>query len=200
MALTRLADRLRMILVLSETVEVARRYVALNIFDGVMIGLGGMLGFFLTGLAEIRVVVITTLAITSASAVSGFMGAFMSEQIEQEIRIRRLEAATLRRLRGSLHYSASLVSPLMIGLINSSSSALGILMVMAPYILASYGLMGLTLGAFLSLTTAMALFAALGYYMGRRIEKRIPLTILRTVGAGIAALLLILLIELVVPL
>ena len=189
-----------MILEVSETVEIARRYVALNVFDGVMIGLGSMLGFYLTGLDDGRIVIITTLAITSASAISGFMGAFMSERIEQEIRLRRLESATLRRLRGTLHHSASLVSPIMIGLINSGSSAIGILSVMTPYILAVYSVLDLTLGAILSFTTSMLLFVALGYYMGRRIGERLLTTILRTIGAGIAALLLILLIQFIVPL
>lgn len=187
---------LRTIMTISETSGIARRYFALNAFDGALIGLGAIFGFYISDVHDYRVVFLTMLAITIGSAISGFSGAFISEKLEQEARLKRLEEATLTDLRDSIHYTASLTSTLIVSLINGLSSMTAIFIVSAPYILSSYLSAGEVLGIVGSTVMFLVLLGFLGYFFGRELKMNTFSVVSRVLLVGVIVVAIYLLFEL----
>ena len=64
--------------------EIARRYFAMNAFDGVLTIIGVLMGNFMAGVQEPRIVVSTGLATCVAMGVSGLWGAYLTEAAERK--------------------------------------------------------------------------------------------------------------------
>lgn len=198
MSLQRLISTIRTMIELSGTSVIARRYLALNTFDGIMIGLGITLGYYFSGIADYRAALLSSLAIMLATAISGFTGAWISEKTEQEIRLKRIEEAVLHDLKGSLHHAASVAGPLIIAAINSASSVAGIAVVVAPYLISLAGHMAVQHAIIASFFSAMVLLIIVGYLLGRELGKRKAYIIARMVVASMLAASFVLLLEFII--
>jgi predicted membrane protein (TIGR00267 family) len=200
MVIGRLRQRIRTIMTLSETSGIARRYFALNAFDGALIGLGAIFGFYISDLHEYKVISLTILAIALGSAISGFSGAYISEKLEQEARLKRLEEAILTDLKDSIHYSASLTSTIIVSLINGLSSMMAILVVSSPYVLSSYVSSSEVVGMAGSMLTFLALLGLLGYFFGRELRISTLSVVSRVLLVGVIAVVIYLLFEVAIRL
>jgi predicted membrane protein (TIGR00267 family) len=200
MVIGRLRQRMRTIMTLSETSGIARRYFALNAFDGALIGLGAIFGFYISDMHEYRVISLTILAIALGSAISGFSGAYISEKLEQEARLKRLEEAILADLKDSIHYSASLTSTIIVSLINGLSSMMAILVVSSPYVLSSYVSSSEVVGMAGSMLTFLALLGLLGYFFGRELRISTLSVVSRVLLVGVIAVVIYLLFEVAIRL
>jgi len=200
MIIERLRQRIRTIMALSETSGIARRYFALNAFDGALIGLGAIFGFYISEMHEYRVVSLTILAIALGSAISGFSGAYISEKLEQEARLKRLEEAILTDLKNSIHYSASLTSTIIVSLVNGLSSLMAILAVSSPYVLSSYVSSSEVVGIIGSMLTFLALLGLLGYFFGRELRINTLSVVSRVLLVGVIAVVIYLLFEMAIRL
>jgi predicted membrane protein (TIGR00267 family) len=200
MVIGRLRQRIRTIMTLSETSGIARRYFALNAFDGALIGLGAIFGFYISDLHEYKVISLTILAIALGSAISGFSGAYISEKLEQEARLKRLEEAILTDLKDSIHYSASLTSTIIVSLINGLSSMMAILVVSSPYILSSYVSSSEVVGIVGSMLTFLALLGLLGYFFGRELRISTLSVVSSVLLVGVIAVVIYLLFEVAIRL
>ncbi len=197
MLLEKLVRRIRLIMSLTETSGIARRYFALNAFDGALIGLGAIFGFYISGMYDYRVVLLTIMAIAVGSAISGFSGAFISEKLEQEARVKRLEEAILTNLKDSIHYQASLTSSIIVSIINGVSSLISIFSVSAPYVICIYLSLSEVVGILSSITSFFAVLTILGYFFGRELKIRTISVVSRILLVGIVAIVIYFLIELV---
>ena len=200
MIIERLRQRIRTIMALSETSGIARRYFALNAFDGALIGLGAIFGFYISDMHEYRVISLTILAIALGSAISGFSGAYISEKLEQEARLKRLEEAILTDLKDSIHYSASLTSTIIVSLVNGLSSLMAILAVSSPYVLSSYVSSSEVVGIVGSMLTFLALLGLLGYFFGRELRINTLSVVSRVLLVGVIAVVIYLLFEMAIRL
>ena len=200
MVIERLRQRIRTIMALSETSGIARRYFALNAFDGALIGLGAIFGFYISDMHEYRVISLTMLAIALGSAISGFSGAFISEKLEQEARLKRLEEAILTDLKDSIHYSASLTSTIIVSLVNGLSSMMAMLVVSSPYVLSSYVSSSEVVGIVGSMLTFLALLGLLGYFFGRELRINTLSVVSRVLLVGVIAVVIYLLFEMAIRL
>jgi predicted membrane protein (TIGR00267 family) len=200
MVIGRLRQRMRTIMTLSETSGIARRYFALNAFDGALIGLGAIFGFYISDMHEYRVISLTILAIALGSAISGFSGAYISEKLEQEARLKRLEEAILADLKDSIHYSASLTGTIIVSLINGLSSMMAILVVSSPYVLSSYVSSSEVVGMAGSMLTFLALLGLLGYFFGRELRISTLSVVSIVLLVGVIAVVIYLLFEVAIRL
>ncbi|MBC7261086.1 MAG: hypothetical protein H5T63_03650, partial [Chloroflexi bacterium] len=75
--------------------EIARRYFAMNSFDGVLTILGVLMGSYLSGVREPSVVIITSLTTSVSMAISGLWGAYLTESAERQRSLDDLEEYTL---------------------------------------------------------------------------------------------------------
>lgn len=197
MLFDRLVRHIRLIMRLTETSGIARRYFALNAFDGALIGLGAIFGFYISEMQDYKVILLTIIAIAVGSAISGFSGAFISEKLEQEARIKRLEEATLTDLSDSIHYQASLTSSLIVSIINGASSVIAIFSVSIPYLICIYASLNRTIGIFGSIAMFLVLLTLIGYFFSRELKISTLSVVSRILIAGIIAIIIYFLIELI---
>ncbi|MEM4810310.1 MAG: hypothetical protein QXS92_00145, partial [Thermofilum sp.] len=82
--------------------KIARRYFAMNFFDGLLTMLGFVAGYYLAGGRNPALIVSAGLAASAAMGVSGFTGALLTEYAERQREIEELEKAMLRDLSSTL--------------------------------------------------------------------------------------------------
>ena len=80
---------------IADVSAIARRYFAMNAFDGVVTIIGVLAGAMVAGVTQPDVVVVTGLTTAMAMGISGFTGAFLTEAAERERTLQRLERPTL---------------------------------------------------------------------------------------------------------
>ena len=73
--------------------EIARRYFVLNAFDGALTVLGIIMGSYVVGVKDPRVVIGASFGACLAMGVSGFWGAYMAERAERKRALKDLEMA-----------------------------------------------------------------------------------------------------------
>lgn len=195
MILTKLIERLKIALTISETREIARRYFSLQIFDGAMVGIGAIFGLHISGPHSFNVILRSITAIMIAMVISGITGAIISERAEQEARIKKLEQATLTVLKNTLHSKVRYPAVFFVALINGLSPVGALILVSLPYLASTHAGSSLEMGAAGSLLLCVALLLSTGAIVGRTARIGVLKTSLVTVAAGLSAALLIILVE-----
>jgi predicted membrane protein (TIGR00267 family) len=76
--------------------EIARRYFAMNAFDGVLTIIGVLMGNFVAGVSDARIVLSTGLATCVAMGISGLWGAYLTESAERKRDLDELSRVPLR--------------------------------------------------------------------------------------------------------
>ena len=74
---------------IAEIDEIARRYFALNSFDGILTTLGIIAANFFAGITSEIIVITACLGAAIAVTVSGFYGAFITESSEREGKLKQ---------------------------------------------------------------------------------------------------------------
>ena len=118
---------------ITEGEGIARRYFAMNSFDGVLTVLGIVLGSFVVEVANPKTIVCISLVTCFAMFVSGFFGTFMAERAEREKELKELERNMLRKLRRSKRGKAALLVSLISSLISGVSPFIGGMIVVSPF-------------------------------------------------------------------
>lgn len=167
--------------------DIARRYFAMNAFDGVVTMIGVLAGSMVAGVEDARIVVVTGLTTSVAIGVSGLWGAYLSETAERARDIDELEQQTLTNLDDTHIARASRAAVWIIALVNGLSPFVAAVVVLSPFFFADlfatidrvyHAVLGLSLGV---------LFA-LGVFLGRVSKRNVLVYGLQTVLAGIVSI------------
>ena len=181
--LERFAQRFRRYNRLSNIGEIARRYFAMNAFDGVLTIIGVLMGNFTAGVEEPRIVVTTGMTTCIAMGISGLWGAYLTEAAERQRELHELEGITLTSLSETSLGEASRAAVVIVAAVDGFSPFLAALIVLLPFFFANlfptvhwvyFSALGLSL---------LALFG-LGVFLGRVSRQNVFLYGLRTVIAG----------------
>mgnify|MGYP000164964571 CR=1 FL=1 len=149
---------------------IARRYLVMNAFDGVMTALGVVLGSVLAG-AEPLLVFKAGFGAALAIMVSGFWGAFMTERAERIAEIKEMEKLLMRKLDGSVIKENARKMTLELALIDALSPFFGSLIPLSPFLLSHIGLFDLKTAFYLSLLLSFALLLALGFFLAKIMKE-----------------------------
>ena len=84
---------------IAEVGEIARRYFAMNAFDGVLTAIGVLVGGYLGGVDSPRAIFTVVLTTAVGMGVSGFYGSYLVERAERGRAMRELEESTLSSLQ-----------------------------------------------------------------------------------------------------
>lgn len=182
-ALQRFTEKYKRYNQLSNIGEIARRYFAMNAFDGVLTIIGVLMGNFTAGVENPRIVVTTGLATCIAMGISGLWGAYLTEAAERERELNELEGVTLTSLRETRLGEASRAAVLIVAIVDGLSPFLAALIVLLPFFLAQLfpAIRWVYLTALgLSLLTLFGL----GVFLGRVSRQNVILYGIRTVIAG----------------
>ena len=167
--------------------EIARRYFAMNAFDGVVTIIGVLAGCWMAGVEEVRVVLVTGLTTAAAIAVSGFWGAYLTESAERARDIRELEAQTLTSLEGTSHARAARVAVWIVTAVDGLSPFLAAVLVLTPFLIP-----GWTDVIFERYATALGLalvvLFGIGLFLGRISRGSALVYGLKTLVAGVLAI------------
>lgn len=123
--------RLRLLLQISRSEKIARRYFVVNGFDGALTMLGLNIGFYVSGEQTLSVIISACLGAAVALGVSGVSSAYISEVAERERELQELEGAMVRDLSDTAHGQASRYIPVFIALVNGLAPlSIGLLVIL----------------------------------------------------------------------
>ena len=169
--------------------EIGRRYLAMNAFDGVLTMIGVVMGSYLAGVVEPRIVVSTGLATCMAMGVSGFWGAYQTESAERKHELQELEQAMLRDLADTKQARASRFAVIVVSIIDGLSPLLAGMLVLLPFLL--HGLWGVVkVSYFAALGMALITLFWLGVFLGKVARESAVRSGVRMILAGLVCVAL----------
>jgi len=174
---------------IAEVGGIARRYLAMNAFDGVLTIIGVLVGNYAAGVQSARVVIFTGLATSMAMGVSGFWGAYFTESAERKRDLDDLESYTLTDLEDTKIGRASRTAAIVVSLVDGFAPFLAALVALLPFFLTPlWG--NIYRSYYLSLSMALGVLFALGAFLGAISRENIALTGVKMIGAGLLSMVL----------
>ena len=174
---------------ISGTAEIARRYLVMNAFDGVLTIIGVLMGNYMAGVRNVAIVINTGLTTSVAMGVSGLWGAYLTESAERERDLAELEKNTLSNLKNTKIGRASRWAVVIVALVDGLAPLTAALLVMIPLFLSR--LIGsVEMSYLLSLVLSLITLFGLGVFLGRISKRNVVIYGLRTLIAGVVSIAL----------
>lgn len=162
-----LIEQLTLLLKITRSRGIARRYFVVNGFDGALAMLGIIMGFYVSDRANLQIIINACFGAAIALGMSGLTSAYISETAEQKKELRDLEQAMLKDLDDSAHGQAARLLPFLIAVVNGLSPLLISLIIISPLWAATIPL-ELPIDALeLALVLALGILFMLGVFLGR---------------------------------
>jgi predicted membrane protein (TIGR00267 family) len=181
-------DTLRHYHEVAEVGEIARRYFAMNAFDGVLTTVGVLAGAYVGGVDSARAVFTVVVTTAVGMGVSGFYGSYLVERAERDRAMRELEESTLSSLHDTTIASASRYATVVIALVDGASPFAAAIIAVIPFLFADT--LGIHGAFYASMGVALAELFALGMFLGRVSRDRLWLSGIKLAVAGLVALAL----------
>ena len=155
------------LLEVSRSAEIMRRYFVVNGYDGALTMLGLIMGFYVSDIADLAVVITSCLAAALALGMSGISSAYISEAAERRRILTELEQAMLTSLEESQHARAAVWIPWLVALVNGLAPLLIALIIIAPLWLAQLGIALPVEPLLAAIMVALLAIFLLGVFLGR---------------------------------
>jgi len=169
--------------------EIARRYFAMNAFDGVLTIMGVLMGNLAANVESTQIVVTTGLTTCIAMGISGLWGSYLTESAERKRELDDLSRQTLTDLNGSRLGKASKYAAVIVSLVDGFSPFLASLIVLMPFFF--YELLpNIQWVYYTSLATGLLTLFGLGIFLGNISKQNLLVSGMKTVFAGIIAILI----------
>lgn len=178
-------DKIRRYIKVSEITPISRRYFVMNAFDGATTILGIVVGAYIAEITEESLMIWSGLGATLAMGLSGFVGAYMTEEAERGRKLQTLEKSMLITLENSVVGKASRFAPLWAAIIDGVSPALASLVCLAPFFASSNGLVSLSLAIQISIATALSIMFLLGVFLGKISRRNMLLHGMKMLTVGL---------------
>jgi predicted membrane protein (TIGR00267 family) len=193
-------ERVKRALELTQGVEIARRYLAMNAFDGALTMLGLLLGGLLTMDPDHPQLVFTSILLASvgtsvAMMISGFSGSYLAESAEREREVDEIGKAMLADMSDSMYAKATRTTSFVVAIVDGLSPAIAALIIISPLFFVPMGLLDPFTSFYIAIVICMMLLFALGLFLGRVSGKSMLGYGAKTLFAGIVTALLMLLIS-----
>jgi predicted membrane protein (TIGR00267 family) len=163
--------------------EIARRYFAMNAFDGVLTILGVLVGSYFGGIRQAGSVVTLGLAASFAMGVSGFYGAYMTEKAERRRALDELEQSTLSDLSDTDISHASTYAAVAVAVIDGLSPFAAAAIAVSPFFFG--GALEVHTAYTVAIVLAFLELFALGAYLGAISRERMILAGFKMMVAGL---------------
>ncbi len=169
--------------------EIARRYFAMNAFDGVLTIIGVLMGNLVAGVNSAQIVLSTGLATSVAMGISGLWGAYLTESAERQRDLQELNRVTLSDLSNTRIGRASRAAGVIVAVVDGISPFLAALIVLIPFFFAG-SIVDLTYVYYLSLGLALLTLFSLGLFLGNISRGRMIVYGFKTVLAGVVSIVI----------
>jgi len=169
--------------------KIARRALANNAFDGVLTMIGVLMGNYLSDVRSAGTVIRIGIATSVSIGVSGLWGAYLAESAERGRELAELERISLTDLGETKIGRASRVAVIVVSLVDGLSPLVSSLLVLTPFFLAAF-IGNIMVSYALSLVVALVSLFGLGMFLGHISGRSLIGYGLRTVVAGIVAIVI----------
>ena len=193
-------ERIMRALELTHGVEIARRYLAMNAFDGALT----MLGLILGGLFTINpldptpgfnAILLAAAGTNIAMAISGFSGSYLAESAERDREVDELGHAMLTDMSESMYAKASRTTSVVVAIVDGASPAVAGFLVMTPLFFVPSGILDYHNAFYIGIVICMLLLFILGLFLGAVSKKNMWAYGAKTLFAGILTAVLMLLVS-----
>ena len=147
--------------------------------------LGIVIGSWIVGNANPRIIVTAGFGACLAMGMSGIFGAYMAEKAERKRNLKALEDSMLTDLSDSLHGDASNFVSVYAGVIDGVSPMLTAAVSLVPFLLTLTGTLVIWDAYIISFILTLATLFSLGLYLGRIAKENILLYGGQMVAAGL---------------
>lgn len=162
-----LFEQVRLLLRITRTHGIARRYFVVNGFDGALTMLGLITGFLVGPPVSLSATISACLGAAIALGVSGVSSAYVSESAERRHALDELQRAMIADLGESFHGDAARWVPMLIALVNGAAPLLISLIILIPLWLAQAGQVFPWSPLYVAVAVALGLVFMLGVFLGR---------------------------------
>ncbi len=183
--MSKLLDRIRTYFRISNVGPISRRYFVMNGFDGAMIILGIVIGAYVSGTTDAFWIVTAGLGASFAMGLSGFFGAYLTEEAEQSIKLKRLEKSMLKKLGKTVIGEASKFATFWAALVDGLSPFLTAMIGLSPFILSFFNIVSLEYAIYSSIIINLTVLFLLGVYLGKTSKKNIIICGLKMFFVGL---------------
>lgn len=159
--------QIKILLEISHSEEIMRRYFVVNGFDGALTMLGLLMGFYVSEYVDFTVVITTCLAAALALGMSGVSSAYISEAAERRRTLMELEKAMVTSLDESHHARATTWIPWLVALVNGIAPLLIGLIIISPIWIAHNGMLLALEPLPMAMIVALFIIFLLGVFLGR---------------------------------
>jgi len=167
--------------------EIARRYFAMNAFDGVLTTIGVLAGNYLAGVRDLSIPIRTGIATSIAMGISGLWGAYLTETAERQRELADLQKISLIDQSETSIGRASRFAAIVVSIVDGIAPALAAMIVLTPLFLRSL-IQNPVLSYALAGGVALLALFALGMFLGKVSEKGLIGYGIKTLLAGLAAI------------
>jgi predicted membrane protein (TIGR00267 family) len=189
--LQRLGYNLRQLLEYGELAnigEIARRYFAMNAFDGVLTIIGVLTGSYSAQVRNPSTVIVTGLSTSVAMGISGLWGAYLTESAERKRDLAELEGYTLTDLSQTKIGRASQTAVVIVALVDGLAPFCAALVVLLPFFLTSLWA-NITISYYIALGLALVVLFGLGAFLGTISRQSMIISGAKMIVAGLVAIL-----------
>ena len=172
---------------IADIAEIARRYFAMNSFDGLLTIIGVLMGNYAAQVVEPRIIVSTGLATTVAMGISGLWGSYLTESAERKRGLQELESQTLSDLSGTRIGRASRAATVIVALVDGLAPFLSALLVLVPFFFANL-FPSIQWVYYTSVVVALAILFAVGAFLGVISRENVLLSGAKMIAAGIVSI------------
>ena len=162
-----LFQQAKLLLTISRTSDIARRYFVVNGFDGALTMLGMIIGFMISESNDLAVIINACLGAAIALGMSGLSSAYVSEVAERKRALVKLEEAMITDLHETAHGEAARWVPLWIAMINGSAPLFISLLILLPLWLSKAGFFLPLSPLYAAIIIALVLIFLLGVLLGQ---------------------------------
>lgn len=167
--------------------EIARRYFAMNAFDGVLTTIGVLAGNYLAGVRDLSIPIRTGIATSIAMGISGLWGAYLTETAERQRELADLQKISLIDQSETSIGRASRFAVIVVSIVDGVAPALAAMIVLTPLFFGSF-IQNPVLSYALAGGLALLCLFALGMFLGKVSEKGLIGYGFKTLLAGLAAI------------
>jgi len=196
-------EKIRLYNEISGVGEIARRYFALNAFDGTLTIFGVVLGIILAkgpvpDIYTLKILIGAGIGGSIAMCISGIFGAYVTEKAERERKLRELESAMLAKLEDTIISRANRFATVMIALIDGFAPLLTALLSLIPPWLSLHGILPLEYTIPTTIVAIFAILFMLGVFLGRATKEPAFIYGLKTLAIGMATSLLLIALDILI--
>ncbi|MFW9845948.1 MAG: hypothetical protein ACFFD6_04320 [Candidatus Thorarchaeota archaeon] len=191
-----LIERTMRALELTQGVEIARRYLAMNAFDGALTMLGLIFGGLISMQTTSSEIVFGALLLAAvgtsvAMAVSGFSGSYLAESAERDREVEEIGKAMLSDMSNTMYAKATRTTSAVVALVDGLAPSVAAFIIIIPLLLVPSGLLSVTVAFYIAIVVCLGLLFALGIFLGTISRKNVWIYGAKTLLAGIATAIIL---------